>query len=407
MDARATHPSKPAGAILPRQPVNSDVWSHKNLRFAINPSNRCRFGGRLIWLVASLFSLCFQSASAETLSTDLQTTVERQAHDKQVCAVAYATIHAGNISSSGGASGCDRGRKPTGDSVFQAASLSKPVFAYAVLKLAQDGSLNLDVPLVSYLTHGYLHIQNPFAFGRPLITDDVVAPELQEVTARMVLSHTSGLPNWSSDPLAFDFKPGTGWQYSGEGFMLLQRVVESITNEGLDDFMRHRLFDPLGMSNTAFRWKPQFADAFVPGMPRYMEIPEALSPFSLHTSASDYAKFLVALMADKQAVQLIIQSPASVVPKLGLGWGLGWGVEQGEKEIFIWQWGNNPGYRAFVMASTSTGDAVVILTNNEEGLAMAEPIVAKVLPGIHSVFKSYLVREGFSYFACKNLDWCM
>jgi len=275
------------------------------------------------------------------------------------------------------------------------------------LKLAQEGSLNLDAPLVSYLPNGYLHIQNPFAFGKPPITDRVVAPELQAVTARMVLSHTSGLPNWSSDPLAFDFKPGTDWQYSGEGFMLLQRVVESITNQGLDDFTRSRLFDPLGMSNTAFRWKPQFADAFMPGLPRYMEIPEALAPFSLHTSANDYAKFLAALMADQQTVQMIVQSPASVVPKLGLGWGLGWGVERGEKETFIWQWGNNPGYRAFVMASTSSGDAVVMLTNSEEGLAMAEPIIATVLPGTHSVFKSYLVREGISYFACKNFDWCM
>jgi CubicO group peptidase (beta-lactamase class C family) len=377
------------------------------MMFTISRGNKYRFGGFPARLVASLFSLCFQLASAEPLSSGLQKTVERLARDKQVCAVAYATIHAGKISSSGGASGCDRGRQSTADTVFQAASLSKPVFAYAVLKLVQEGSLKLDVPLVSYLPHGYLHIQNPFAFGKPPITDLAVAPKLQEVTARMVLSHTSGLPNWSSDPLAFDFKPGTDWQHSGEGFMLLQRVVESISNQGLDDFTRQRLFDPLGMSNTAFRWKPQFADAFMPGLPRYLEIPDALAPFSLHTSANDYAKFLAALMADQQGVPLIIQSPASVVPKLGLGWGLGWGVERGEKETFIWQWGNNPGYRAFVMASTSTGDAVVMLTNSEEGLAMAEPIIATVLPGTHNVFKSYLIREGISYFTCKNLDWCM
>ena len=377
------------------------------MRFPIIPINRSRFGVRLVLLAACLFSLCFESAGSEPPSTDLQTIVERQARDKQVCAVSYATVHAGKISRSGGASGCDRMSVPTEDSVFQAASLSKPVFAYAVLKLAQEDSLSLDTPLVSYLPQGYLHIQNPFEFGRPPISDRVVAPELQAVTARMVLSHTSGLPNWSSDPLAFDFKPGTGWQYSGEGFMLLQRVVESITNEKLDDFMRHRLFEPLGMSNTAFQWKPQFADVFMPGMPRYVEIPEALAPLSLHTSAKDYAKFLAALMADPQAVQLIVQSPVSVVPKLGLGWGLGWGVERGEKETFIWQWGNNTGYRAFVMASTSSGDAVVMLTSSENGLAMAESIVTTVLPGAHSVFKSYLVREGFWYFACKNFSWCL
>ena len=377
------------------------------MRFDINRINSCHFGGRLISFVASLFLLSLQSTSAAPLSADLQTIVELQARNRQVCAVAYAAIQAGKIYSSGGASGCDLGREPTGDSVFQAASLSKPIFAYAVLKLAQEGSIDLDAPLVGYLPNGYHHIQNPFAFGQPPVTDRVGAPELRAVTARMVLSHTSGLPNWSSDSLAFDFKPGTGWQYSGEGFMLLQRAVESITQEGLDDFMRHRLFDPLGMSNTAFRWKPQFADAFVPGLPWYKEIPQALAPFSLHTSANDYAKFLVALMADRQAVQLIVQSPASVVPKLGLGWGLGWGIEHGEKETFLWQWGNNPGYRAFAMASTGSGDAVVLLTNSEEELVMAEPIVATVLPGTHRVFKSYLVREGLSYVVCKNLDWCI
>jgi CubicO group peptidase (beta-lactamase class C family) len=376
------------------------------MNFTIILKNRSRFGGRLFLLAASLLSLCFESAGFEPSLTDLQAVVQREAREQHVCAVSYATVRAGKLSTSGGASGCDRMNVPTEDSIFQAASLSKPVFAYAVMKLAQTGSLNLDAPLVSYLPQGYFHVQNPFAFGHPPITDRVVAPELEAVTARMVLRHTSGLPNWSSDTLAFAFKPGTDWQYSGEGFMLLQRVVEAITNEKLDDFMRYRLFDPLGMSNTAFRWEPQFADAFIPGLPRYMKITEALSPFSLHTSAKDYGKFLVALMADPQSMQLIAQSPASVVPKLGLGWGLAWGVETGEKETFLWQWGNNPGYRAFVMASTSSGDAVVMLTSSENGLAMAEPIVTTVLPGAHSVFKSYLVREGVWYFACKNLDWC-
>ncbi len=321
--------------------------------------------------------------------------------------MAFATVRAGKISISGSAKGCDRGLESNADSVFQAASLSKPVFAYAVLKLAQEGALSLDAPLVSYLPNGYHHIQNPFAFGKPPITEHVVAPELQAVTARMVLTHTSGLPNWSSDPLAFDFKPGTDWQYSGEGFMLLQRVVESITNQRLDEFMRHRLFDPLGMSNSAFRWEQRFTDAFVPGLPRHVHIPEALAPFSLHTSANDYAKFLAALLADQLAMQQTVHSPANVIPKLGLSWGLGWGIERSEKDSFLWQWGNNPGYRAFVMASPSSGDAVIMLTNSEDGLAMAEQVVTAVLPGTHNVFRSYLVREGVSYFVCKNLGWCI
>ena len=63
--------------------------------------------------------------------------------------------------------------------------------------------------------------------------------------------------------------------------------------------------------------------------------------------------------------------------------------------------------QSIVMASTSSGDAVVMLTSSENGLEMAEPIIAAVLPGTHSVFKSYLVREGFAYLACKNLNWCI
>lgn len=380
---------------------------NNNMKFTVSPTGKIRHGGRLGLLAACISLICVESVALEPPPAELQALVERQARDKQVCAVAYATVHAGKLSGVGSASGCDGATAPAEDAVFQAASLSKPVFAYAVLKLAQEGLLALDTPLLEYLPQGYWHVQNPFAFGRPPISERVAAPELQAVTARMVLSHTSGLPNWSDGPLAFDFAPGSGWQYSGEGFMLLQRAVESITNQKLDDFMRHRLFAPLGMSQTAFQWEPRFAGSFVPGQPWHVNIPEALAPFSLHTTAKDYAKFLAALLSDTQAVQLIARDPVSVVPRLNVGWGLGWGIESGEQAVFIWQWGNNPGYRAFVMASTRSGDAVVMLTNSEDGLALAEPVVSAVLPGRHGVFRSYLVREGFSYVACKTLDWCL
>jgi CubicO group peptidase (beta-lactamase class C family) len=371
-----------------------------------------RLGARQALLASCLLLLCFESLASARVSSDLQVLLERHAREQRVCAVSYATVRAGKLSQSGGASGCDQMNPPTEDSVFQAASLSKPVFAYAVLKLAEKGVLSLDRPLVSYLPEGYLHVQNPFALDRPPITDLVKAPELKAVTARMVLSHTSGLPNWSRKPLAFDFAPGTKWQYSGEGFMLLQRVVEVITNEKLDDFMRHQLFDPLGMSNTEFRWNTRFAGTVVPGMlssghPRQLVFPKAIAPASLYTTARDYAKFLAALMSDPQAVQQIIETPVTVDSKHDIGWGLGWGVERKKDETFLWQWGSNPGYRAFVIASTSAGDAVVILTNSENGLSIAEPIVTAVLPGSHNAFKFYMLREGISYFLCENFDWCM
>ncbi|SMC29877.1 CubicO group peptidase, beta-lactamase class C family [Andreprevotia lacus DSM 23236] len=374
------------------------------MRFTFPPIRKPRLASAVALLLACLLPLCVEAAPAAP--SELQQSIARRARAKHVCAVAYATVQAGQLADSGGASGCEPGFEPAADSVFQAASLSKPVFAYAVLKLAQEGMLDLDTPLVHYLPQGYLHVQNTFAFGQPPVTDRVAAPELQAVTARMLLQHTAGLPNWSDGALAFDFPPGSSWQYSGEGYVLLQRVLESITHQTLDDLMQQRVFAPLGMRNSAFRWQPRFAPAFVPGMPRYMALPEALAPLSLHTSARDYATFLAALLADRQLLQQITQAPAPVQPGLGLAWGLGWGIEHGEQDTYLWQWGNNPGYRAFAMASVNTGDAVVILTNSEDGLTLAEPAVNSVLPGTHNVFKSWLIREGLSHVVCKQFNWC-
>jgi CubicO group peptidase (beta-lactamase class C family) len=346
------------------------------------------------------------------LATELQPLVEHYARIHNICAVSFATVKAGKIESSGVASGCESTPLPTEGAVFQAASLSKPVFAYAVLQLVQQGRLNLDTPLLEYLPQGYEHVQNLFAVEEPPITDRVIAPELRKVTARMVLTHTSGLPNWSDGPLTFDFSPGSSWQYSGEGFLLLQHAVEAITAEELDEFMRRQVFEPLGMASSAFRWKQSFANKVVPGFssdghPRHFDFRIPIAPASLYTTANDYAKFIATLVSDTNAVQATISEGVSVRPSFGLDWGLGWGIERGDHGLFIWQWGNNPGYRAFAMASPSTGEAFVVFTNSESGLVLAEPIVNAVIPGTHNAFKFYMLREGAAYFVCKSFDWCM
>ncbi|MFN7141390.1 MAG: cyanophycinase, partial [Limisphaerales bacterium] len=129
--------------------------------------------------------------------------------------------------------------------IFEAASMSKPVFAYVVLQLAQEGLLDLDQPLVEIL-------------GKPYIeTDD----RHKRITARMVLTHTSGFPNWrpggsrSNGPIPIHFEPGTQMRYSGEGFLFLQRAVEKLTGMPLNDLVQQRLFQPLGMTNSSYVWR--------------------------------------------------------------------------------------------------------------------------------------------------------
>lgn len=310
------------------------------------------------------------------------------------------------------AQGCATSSPLTPKSVFEAASLSKPVFAYAVLKLVQEGKMDLDAPVTSYLPQGYEHKFRPYRADSK--TDLVSDHRLQAVTVRMALNHTSGLPNWSGGPLAFDLSPGEKWQYSGEGYVLLQSAVEAVTNERLDEVMARRVFEPLGMTHSEYTRKPRLETYIVPGSssdgtatrPFPFRIP--ISAFTLYTSAQDYGLFLAALLNDAPTLRQIVDSPVPVNPKLNLSWGLGWGLERHADDVVIWHWGNNPGYRAFGMASTQTGDGFVLLTNSDGGMALAEPFGRAVVPGApHKTFRFHLLREGLTNLLCGTIDVCI
>lgn len=336
-------------------------------------------------------------------------TLEVLAGQHRVCKVALAVIKNRQLDSIDSATGCRPASAPSHDSVFQAASLSKPVFAYAVLKLVAQGKLELDAPVVGYLPQGYRHQFHPLA-AQP--TDLVTDPRLQALTVRMVLNHTSGLPNWASGPLKFDSTPGTAWSYSGEGYVLLQRAVEAVTGQTLDQFMAAQVFAPLAMNHSSYVWNEGIAQKLLPGTKANgaarvtMDLKSPNAAFSLYTTAADYGRFLVALLNDDDMLKRLTASPATVDRSLGLDWGLGWGIEGNQDDRYIWQWGNNTGYRAFVIASLRTGDGLVMLTNSENGMELAEPMTQKILPGEHKLFQSSLLGVDILNFFCNTLRLC-
>jgi CubicO group peptidase (beta-lactamase class C family) len=301
--------------------------------------------------------------------------------------------------------------------IFEAVSLGKPLFAYAVLRLVDRGTLDLDRPLFDYL---------------PI--DDANNERMRRVTAAHVLSHSSGLPNWREQPgpLIPETEPGTRFSYSGEAYYYLQRVIESLTDRPFARFMREEVLDPLGMKESSYVWMPQFAaykaagrdehgleadeygligrrteaiaqqwgkplidwryedalravplvNAQWPVLPLYL-IPNAAG--SLLTTVNDYTRFLARLVARPPASGLDLSSrmrAAMVTPRIRLNrvlsWGLGWGIQRDQRGEVLWHWGANNSFRNFVLADPAGGRAVVVLTNSESGPKVYERVITAV-----------------------------
>lgn len=108
---------------------------------------------------------------------------------------------------------------------------------------------------------------------------------------------------------------------------------------------------------------------------------------SLHTTAADYARLMAAWLADPALVGTAMAEPVSVSPELGLSWGLGWGVMAAPGGPYLWQWGNNPGFRAFAIMSVASSQGFVLLANSERGMPLATALTRDLLPGALEVFR--------------------
>lgn len=260
------------------------------------------------------------------------------------------------------------------ETVVEAASLSKPVFAYGVLQLVDQGILELDRPLAEYLTY-------------PDIEGD---PRAARITARMVLSHSSGLPNWRpGDELSTEFEPGARFQYSGEGFVYLQRVVEKLTALPLESWMQAEVFGPLGMISSSFVFEPRFepdcATGYRPDGSAYRRARsrESNAAGSLHTTAGDFGRFLQAVLMGRGGEPAT--SAACFTPQIEIddqrAWGLGFGLVQRSGTWAAWQWGHNSGYRAFMLLDFDLQRAAAVFTNSDNGMRIVDSILAATLGG--------------------------
>jgi CubicO group peptidase (beta-lactamase class C family) len=288
---------------------------------------------------------------------------------------------------------------PAGErTLYNVASLAKPVFAETVLRLAAAGRLSLDEPLAAHWTD-----------------PDVAAdPRHRKLTPRLALSHRTGFPNWryqDGGTLRFRGEPGAAYGYSGEGFEYASRFAGNKLGAPLDSLAKQYVFGPVGMTSTSFSQRDWFAGRIAlplgpegrygePSLPR-----TANAADDLYTTVGDYAAFLVAVMnrdglpaayaRQRDSIHVLDTGegsacdPARVARCPGrIGYGLGWSVMEYADETVLWHTGSDWGEKAMVFYLPGRRDGAVLLTNGASGFQVI--LEAAVLLARGTDFAEYL-----------------
>lgn len=293
-------------------------------------------------------------------------------------------------------------------SIVYGASLSKAVFGYLVMKLVEEEKIELDKPLYQYLKKPVPE----YDYFSDLKNDD----RWKLITARMCLSHTTGLPNvrWF-DPTRVDpkldtlgimkiyFTPGSRYAYSGEGFKFLQLVIEEITGKNMEELAVERIFKPMGMNRTGYIWHESFGDDNVAvghasngGIDLKKKRTVPVAGGSMVTTIADYARFIENVMQQKGlnkgsykemlSPQIAIHSKVQFPPitaetttendAIHLSYGLGWGLINCETygHAFFKE-GNGETWKNYNINFPEQGISIIILTNSDKGESIFQELI--------------------------------
>lgn len=357
-----------------------------------------------------------------TLNTAFQTRLPSLMEVAAVPGLAIAAARGGRLawSASFGVTNILTGGAVTNDTLFEAASMTKPMFAYVVMKLVDEGRIALDRPLVTYVRPPYLGAD----------------PALERITVRDALRHSSGLPNWADGPLVTIAPPGSAYTYSGEGYVWLQLVVEKVAGEGAGLVAERLLLKPAGMTCSTMGWDTWVASAAAYGhetpdlgptkvadqptrklgeallpiarrwnkpiaswtydeqvramreaVPATKPIPHELlvnAAGGLMTTASDYVRFMLLMMEHRPRKNWQISEVARramLARELNVAGrdyyrGLGWQREDQPGLMLFEHSGSNYGiFHSLAVGDARSGNAIAIFTNGSNGSELAARIV--------------------------------
>ncbi|MBK8622367.1 MAG: serine hydrolase [Saprospiraceae bacterium] len=290
----------------------------------------------------------------------------------------------------------DKGEYLDTSTVLYAASFSKAVFGYLTMKLVQEKVIDLDTPLYKYLSKPI----SEYEYFSDLKSDD----RCTLMTARMCLSHTTGLPNvrWvhpttgEEDTLGvmkIYFTPGEKYAYSGEGIKLLQLVVEEITKKNVEELAQEKIFKPIGMTRTGYIWHERFDDNYAIGhladntLNPKKKRTKPVAGASLVTTIADYTRFIDYLMKqkglDKKLFKEMISPQIEILSKtqfpviteetttenkaINLSYGLGWGLLKCKYGRAFFKEGHDDAWRNYNINFIDKGISIIIITNSANG----------------------------------------
>lgn len=287
---------------------------------------------------------------------------------------------------------------PNCETIFQAASVSKTVFAYIVMRLWDQGLIDFDRPLYEY-TDGILDER----FCNVYPDDPAKSAENEEwakrLTARIVLSHGTGIENWvsssgsaSEEKIPFQHEPDTEYIYSGEGIHYLQRVVEHITGKGLEELAQQEVFEPLGMDNSSYIFLEKYSSTHAYGFNSSHEKKSqgttmpANAAYSMRTNVKDFSKFVEALMAGtglSHKAHEILFTPQRQAggPEKWFGMGIRVNLNAGNDYGPVWNHsGSNTNFKCRFWLLPKQGVYCIYFTSSNNGGAIGNPLIDLLYP---------------------------
>lgn len=321
----------------------------------------------LLILLVSLFFGCLANAQTDQTSrlNAADTELQKLLDENKIPALGIGLIRGGKLAQIKVYGELKKGEAAPYNTIFNVASLTKPVVGMLTLKLVDAGKWNLDEPLDKYWID-------------PDLKDD---PRHQKLTTRLVLSHQTGFPNWrwltKSKKLEFEFDPGTKYQYSGEGFEYLRKALESKFKKPLEKLADEYVFKPLDMRDTRFAWDAGMDESrFAIGCDgqgnpyKINKNTKANAADDLLTTIEDYGKFLSSVINGGGLGENVFNEMIrhQVKTKENKYFGLGWEIyDLGNGDYGLEHGGSDQGAKTLVFLLPKQKQGLIIFTNSDNG----------------------------------------